>query len=253
MAHIRLLLVGGLLGSVVAAGGCLRCRHTAYGECLKPVEQVAAIAPARAKVYVFLMNGADWFDVGGLKELEGEIVRAGFPKVYYAQRFDKAWYYKEIHRLRRDDPDNRFVLVGIGTAADQLQELAACVTKDEIPLDAVVFLDPVCAKGDLATDTPYPTKVVRSHHWLGSPRLVAAETMSVPRVGHLHLPDHPVAVAAVVEILTDSALKVPLDLRPIDCVPQLDETKPIPRPQEPKVVPVPPPGWNTLCPDSGQR
>jgi hypothetical protein len=230
----------------------MKCHHTAYGDCLKPVEQVAAGARARAKVYVFLMNGADVFDVGGLKELEGEIVRAGFPKVYYAQRFDQEWYYKEMHRLRRTDPDNRFVLVGQGAAAKQLQELACRVSADQIPLDAVVFLDPVGATGDLAENQPYPSKVIRSHHWIGSPRLPATDVMMIERVGHLHLPNHPSAVAAVVEILAASAVRVPIPNPPLDCVPQLDDRKPIPRPYEPKVVPAPPPGWDVLCPVSGQ-
>jgi hypothetical protein len=251
---IRNVLLGGLAAGVgLVSVGCLKCHHRAYGECLQPVERVTTLAPARAKVYVFLTNGADLLDLGGMKELECQIVRAGFPKVYYAQRFDKAWYYKEVHRLRRDDPDNRFVLVGIGPAAVQMQELAACLTKDGIPLDAVVFLDPVCADGDLTTDAPYPTKIIRSHHWRGSPRLIGNEEMAVEGVGHLNLPDHSSTVAAIVEVLNESARKVPLDLKPIDCVPQLDENKPVPRPHEPKVVPPAPPGWTVLCPESGQR
>ena len=113
MAVPRSLFAVGMAALAVAGQGCLmQCNHTAYGECLQPVEQAAVGLPARSKVYAFLMTGADVFDVGGMKELECELVRAGFPKIYYAQRFDEEWYYKEVHRLRRTDPDNRFVLEG---------------------------------------------------------------------------------------------------------------------------------------------
>ena len=248
----RLFLLLAALGTLGGVG-CLRCHHTAYGECLRPVEEVHVGAPARAKVYVFLMNGADLFDVGGLKELECKIVAAGFPKVYYAQRFDKAWYYKELHRLHREDPDNRFVLVGLGTAADQLRELACCVSRDQIPLDRVIFLDPVGVKGDLTADQPYPSLVIRSHHWVGSRRLIPTSEVMVQGVGHLNLPDHESAVAAVVDVLTESAHRVPI-LRPeFECIPILTDPKPDPRPSEPKQTPAIPPGWSFLCPDFGHR
>jgi hypothetical protein len=250
MARCGLLLLGAAL-SVAAGGGCLRCHYTAYRECLRPTEQAAVPAPARAKVYVFLMNGLDVFDAGGLKELEHEIVTAGFPKVYYAQRFDEAWYYHEIHRLHREDADFRFVLVGVGAAATQLHELACKVTKDGIPLEAVVFLDPSFSSADPVTDALYPTKVIRSHRWIGAPRLKASEELKVKRVGHLHLPNSPVAMAELVGILTDAACKVPTPRLDFECIPILDEKKPIPRPNEPKQVPPPPPGWGVLCPEFG--
>ena len=232
--------------------GCTTCNQTAGYDCLKSIESVSAIAPQRAKVYVFLMNGADLFDIGGLHELEAKLNEAGFPKIYYAQRFDREWYYREIHRLRRDDPENRFVLIGQGTAADQLQKLACCLTRDEIPLDAVVFLDPVGAKFD--EETAYPVKVIRSHQVIGAmPRTVGQqETMILQNVGHLHLTDHPATVSALVELLFASAQRVNITRPRVECVPLTDEPKPIPRPSEPKVVPAVPPGWNVLCPESGR-
>lgn len=247
----KLFLLGGIAATFSGVGCLHTCRITP-NECLRPVEQVQVIAPARAKVYVFLMNGADLFDLGHLHEMECSIVRAGFPKVYYAQRFDQEWYYKELHRLRRDDPDNRFVLVGQGTAADQLQKLACRVTDDGIPLDAVVFLDPVGGKGDLTQSTPYPSTVLRSRLWPGSPRLTTSQSLRIPEVGHAHLPNHPAIVDELIGILTESASKVTIVRKPIDCIPLTDEPKPIPRPAEPKVVPPVPPNWNSLCPNSGQ-
>ncbi len=241
----------GLALALFAPFGCTTCNQTAGYDCLKSIESVSALAPQRAKVYVFLMNGADLFDLGGLKELEGKLNAAGFPKIYYAQRFDRDWYYREIHRLRRDDPENRFVLIGQGTAADQLQKLARCLSHDEIPLDAVVFLDPVGAKFD--AETPYPAKVIRSHQVIGAPLASGQhETMILQNVGHLHLSDHPATVSALVELLFASAQRVNIPRPRVECVPLTEEPKPIPRPSEPKVVPAVPPGWTVLCPESGR-
>lgn len=251
MVAKKLLLLGGALGALGGAGCLHTCPATPQG-CLRPVEQVQVIAPARAKVYVFLMNGADLFDVGHLHELECSLIAAGFPKVYYAQRFDQEWYYKELHRLRRDDPDNRFVLVGQGTAADQLQKLACRVTDDGIPLDHVVFIDPVGGSGDLNDDTTCPSTVIQSRLWPASRRLSTVHTLKIPEVGHAHVPNHPASVQELVGILTESALRVPIVRKPIDCIPLTDEPKPIPRPHEPKIVPPVPPNWDALCPNSGQ-
>lgn len=247
---LAILAALALLGSGV---GCLHTCPSNTHDCLRPVEEVPVIAPARAKVYVFLMNGYDLFDVGHLHELECTLVRAGFPKVYYAQRFDGEWYYKELHRLHREDPDNRFVLVGMGTAAEQMQELAARVTACGIPLDHVVFLDPVGGEGDLTEEVPYPSTVIRSRIWPGSPHLITPEAVKIRDTGHLTLPNHLGTTNELIGILTQSALRVPIVRKPIDCIPLTDEPKPIPRPTEPKIVPPAPPGWNALCPDSGQR
>lgn len=251
MERSRLTILFVLFTLPLASVGCLKCHHTAYRECLRPVEQCEVSALARAKVYVFLMNGADVVDIDGLKELECQIVAAGFPKVYYAQRFDLEWYYRELHRLRRDDPDNRFVLIGQGAGAKQLQELACRVTADGIPLDAVVFHDPIGIAADLASEAEYETFVIRSHLWVGAPKLAASEEMRVSGVHHLHLSDSPTVVATIASILTRSAKQVPIARQPVDCIPLVDENKPIPRPSEPKQVPIVPPEWNVLCPNIG--
>jgi hypothetical protein len=248
----KLLLLGGV-AVALSAVGCIRNCHTSTHECLRPIEDVAVIAPARAKVYVFLMNGSDVFDVGHLKELECSILQAGFPKVYYAQQLDQEWYYKELHRLRRDDPDNRFVLLAQGTGAEQMRQLVCRVTTDGIPLDAVVYLDPIGATDQLTQDVVHPTTVLRSRLWPESPRHSTAYSLTIPEVGHARLPNHPAVVEQVLGILTDSARRVPIVRKPIDCIPLTDEPKPIPRPHEPKQVPPYPANWDALCPNSGQR
>lgn len=249
--RVKRYLIGGLLGIVaVLPTGCVSCPHKAYAECLRPVEEVSVSIRARARVNVFLMNGADVLELGGLSELREAIIAAGFPKVYYAQRFDREWYYREVHRLHREDPDNRFVLVGYGITADQLRQLATQLTSDGIPLDTVAFIDPAGERSDL-TDCPFPSLVIRSQHWRLSPRFQPMESLTVLGTRHGNVPRSPATVDQVVAALTASALRVPVINPPVECVPVIDPKRPVPRPDKPKVMPPLPPEWQFLCP-SGQ-
>ena len=90
--------------------------------------------------------------------------------------------------------------------------------------------------------------MIRSHHWLLSPRLQPTETMTVHRTRHPGVPNSPATVQQVVAILTASALRVPLNIPPVECVPVIDPKKSVPRPEQPKVVPPLPPEWQFLCP-----
>jgi hypothetical protein len=243
------LSLGLLLCGIALSGGCATCNHTAFAESMQPIERVTVTAPARDKVYAFFMNGADLLELNGFTELRDGLVCAGFPKIYYAQRADREWYRKELHRLHRDDPDARFILVGYGSAAEPMQELACQVSREEIPLDAVVYIDPICAKGDLTQNVPYRAVILKSHHWLGAPRLKAPETVTIDRVGHIGVPRHPATLQYFVDLMTESAMKVPLPDPTIVCRPVLNEKRAIPRPAEPQEIKPPPPGWDFLCPN----
>lgn len=243
----RTTLAGVIGAAVQLAAGCAHFPTASNTQCLRPVEEVAAPAQARARVNVFLMNGTDILEVGGMSELRDAIVAAGYPKVYYAQRPDREWFRRELHRLQREDPTNRFVLIGYGTAADQIRQLAVQVTGEQIPLDAVVFIDPAGERSDIA-NCPFPSQVIRSQRWKLSPRLHAAETLTMHGTNHVNVPNSPGTVEQVLAIVTASALRVPLNIPPIECVPVIDPKRPIPRPTEPKVMPPLPPDWQFLCP-----
>jgi hypothetical protein len=251
MKFLRLTVMFTLACVPVLGASCMKCRHTAYRESLCLVEHVSVIAPARAKVQVFLMNGVDVFDLGGLSVLQTAIVDAGFSKVYYAQRFDVEWYYREIHRVHRDDPDNRFVLIGQGAAATQLQELACRLTNDGISLDAVIYLDPTGVNTERSGERGYPSYVMKSGERFVGPRIGLDGCSSFDRLGRKQCPEHP-AASTIIAMLTVSAHKVPFENPALNCVPILDENKPIPKPGEPKQVPAIPPEWDFLCPKTGQ-
>ncbi len=243
------LSLGLLLLASALSTGCTTTKYTAFARSMTPVEQSTVSAQARNKVYAFFMNGADVLELNGFEELQDGLICAGYAKLYYAQQIDREWYRRELHRLHRDDPDARFILVGYGSAADPLQELACQVSREEIPLDAVVYIDPICAKGDLTQNVPYRAVILKSHHWLGAPRLKAPETVTIDRVGHIGVPRHPATVQYFVDLMTESALKVPIADPTIICRPVLNEKRAIPRPAEPQEIKPPPPGWEFLCPN----
>ncbi len=245
---MRFLLL--LFAAFTATGsGCVRCRYTALAESQMPVERTAVSAPARSKVYLFLANGADLTEQGRITELQQKVICGGFPKVYHAQRFDRAWFRKELHRLHREDCNSRFIIIGYGTAADQVLELACCVSDEGIPLDCVGFIDPAGLNADLMYRAPFRTILFRSHHWVLSPRLVTNEMVKVHNVGHYDIMPNPLTANAVIELMTESALRVPIDNRPIQCLPIRDDVRPIPRPDEPKKIEVPLEGYEFLCPN----
>lgn len=246
MRMLLCLLLAGIISSV----GCTSTKYTAFARSMRPIEETTVSAQVRNKVYAFFMNGADVLEINGFSELQDELICAGYPKLYYAQRSDREWYRRELHRLHREDPDARFILVGYGSAADQIQGLACQVTQEEIPLDAVVYIDPIGAKGDLTQNVPYRAVILKSHHWRGAPRLKAPEMVTIDRVGHIGVPCHPATVQYFVDLITESALRVPIPDAMIVCRPVLDPKRPIPRPADPQEIKAPPPGWEFLCPNA---
>lgn len=246
MTRFLLLLFAGCL---FAGTGCVRCRYTALAESQLPVEHSKVIAPSRSKVYLFLVNGADLAEYSGIQNLQQQIICGGYAKVYHAQRFDRAYFRKELHRLHREDPDNRFILLGYGAAADQLLELACCVSTEQIPLDCVGFIDPAGLNAELIHRAPFRTIIFRSHHWVLSPRLIGNETLTLNNVGHYRVMPHPLTVNAILDLMTESALRVPVFNKPVECIPMRDEVRAIPRPDEPKQLAVPLEGYEFLCPN----
>src|SRR5437660_3794470 len=100
----------GKLGSVllavalVAGVGCVVCKHKGFDQSMHLATDPAFPPPVRAQVYLFMMNGYDVTECGGMLGLRDALCDAGYAKVYYAQRQDKDWYYRELRRLHYDEP-----------------------------------------------------------------------------------------------------------------------------------------------------
>jgi hypothetical protein len=223
------LLFGSLLP--LLALGCVHVRHQGTEEALYPCEPSPYLPAARNEVYLFILNNADVTEMSGLLKLRDQLALLGFPKVYYAQQADLAWYTREIRRIHRDRPDARLLLMSYGNSASKLLQLAQEAVPDELPIDAVIFLDPFGLNGDLRNCLPYTTYQIRSHNWLGSRQLVTHQNYELSGVGHLSAAHSQQTLRIMMNLLNSSTERVP-GARPEDlpAIP-MKLPKPTPRPE----------------------
>jgi len=237
-----LLTTFGAFGS-----GCLSVRDSGYEEAMRPCPPHEAPTPIRQQAYLFMVNGADVLELAGMLELRDRLSVAGFSKVYYIQQIDVKWYQYEMRRVHRDEPGARILLLGYGTGAAKVHQLAAEAARDRLPLDSVIFLDPVGLSGNLAETLPTNTVVVRSHNWRGGSGLVGTENWTATGVGHVALPTHDSTVQNLLRLMTNSARSVVLDDH--DRLPHLslrDDKMPTPRPIDPATLKATGDEWDFL-------
>ena len=237
--------VPALLIGLTLSGGCLSTNHRAYHESMHCTDLNPFPMPVRSQVYLFMMNGSDVFELGGMLTLRDEIAKAGYAKVYYTQSEDRNYYVREMQRLHRDEPQARMLLLGYGTAAERTLGLAAEACRTGLPLDVVIFLDPVGVSGNLAETLPVPTVALRSHNWPGGKDLHTTETLPLTGVGHVSAPTCPATVNAVVQLMSASAAKVPVeDIRlTLPFLPLRDKPERTPRGIDPATLSSPTGAW----------
>ncbi len=220
---------------LAAAVGCVSHNHLGYNTALRCGADHPISPLQRSQVHLFVVNGIDPTEDGQLLRLRNDLNRAGYAMVHTAQRADAEFVRREMHRLVRDQPPCRFVLLGYGLAAGRVREIACRVAGEGLPLDAVVLLDPAGGP-EVVADTLSLT-VLRSHHWPAGRNLPTDDVTEQAGVGHLSLPTDPQTVAAVLRRLDASAARVQLE--PPGSLPHLpltDHPQPPPRGQGPAVL-----------------
>jgi hypothetical protein len=181
--NAKRLVLGSLLAALPLGSGCLSNNYRAFHEAMHVTDRSPFTNQIRSQVYLFMMNGSDHLELAGMLTLRDELAKCGFCKVYYSQKEDKNWFVKEIARLHRDEPHARILLLGYGTAAEKTLAVATEVSRLQVPLDGVVFLDPL--------------------------NLEANQRVELSGVGHLSAPTEPTMVKFLVEMMTASASRVP--------------------------------------------
>lgn len=246
---MRLLAILLGIGVISFASGCVTPQRSGFAKSLEVNHDGIPEypAPIRQKVHLMVMNGADLLDTSDLQEFCSKVVEAGYPKVYFAQKADHAWYERELLRLSQFHPDARIVLLGAGVAADQVLELAAVGAARGVDIDSVILLDPVCAH-----EAPAPLTsrviVVRTEQLVVNRKLRMKETVIVSGAVRGHLPKHPGTLDAVVNILQDSAAMVgPLEGDPMPSIGLGEDAQPTPRGTLPEPTRVPD-EWDFLRP-----
>jgi hypothetical protein len=229
----------------LSAVGCVQVRHQGVEETLYPCEPSPYLPIARNEVYLFVMNNSDVTELGGVLNLRDQLAQYGFPKVYYAQKADLAWYSRELRRTHRDRPEARLLLMSYGNSASQIYQLAQEAVRDELPIDAVIFLDPIGLNGDLRNCLPFATYQLRTHNWLGSVNLVTTHNFELAGVGHISAASSQQTFRILMNLMNASAARVPGAL-PGD-LPQLPMKLPKPTPRPEILISNPPsPEWSFL-------
>ena len=228
--------------------GCVDTQFCAVHESLKPCPATDVPPTIRKHVYLFMMNGGDALELGGMQNLRDQLCHAGYAKIYYAQLPDTDWFYEEMVRVRFTDPSARFVLMGYGLAVNKITRVAQLCVPWGVPIDSIIYLDPVGLNCDLAETLPYTTLSIRSENWKGSQYLLTNETFVAAGVSHYGLPRSKITFQTLLERMNYSSQQV---VEPQLNLPRLtlrDEPSPTPRPIDPATFAGPLDEWDFLKP-----
>ncbi len=202
----------GLLASIVvilfAGPGCVCCGNKGYGiarevapECEVPIHQ-------RNQVYVFAIGGMNPLTVSTLDTFREELNRKGFAKVGTSQSVHTSWITKEMKRIRTDDPNAVFVLVGLETGNSVAVKLAETALAAGTPISAIVLID---ASGE----TPLPNLALRTLVVSTQQKIAtnsAVEVVTVPATGRCTLPTDARTIDAIATLLTELAHAIPQEI-----------------------------------------
>lgn len=231
----RLVVAAGL----VTAPGCLCYLHTPpppNHPCAAPCAGIPK--PARDKVHIVLVYGADPFDCANLYGVREFIHHLGFLKVYSGSPLRTGWFASEMRRVFHEEPDARFVLIGYGAGAGSAESLARDVAPDGIVIDTLVYLSGCGVAGEQPENVLRVVSISggeKSGHDLPS----SADERCITDAGHFSTPTHPEALHTLAEELQAVAARVPVVLPPEP--PPLIETAPTPRPVSPPAETAPMP------------
>ncbi|MFO0809761.1 MAG: hypothetical protein U0746_14155 [Gemmataceae bacterium] len=170
-------------------------------ECVQACQQVPSCS--RGRVFVFLVDGLDPLAVGCVGTVRRTLVGLGFNKVYDGYFYHVDWFAEEMCRLHAEEPDTRFVVVGVSTGATTAQSLAESVAAAGVGIELLAVVD-----GPL---------------WGTANSVKPGNVVNMVRV-----PDAATAVMPLIEELTAIARSVPVPIRELP--PPVVEELPPPRP-----------------------
>jgi hypothetical protein len=196
----------------------------------------------KACVYVFLIDAYDPFAVGQLAELRDHLHRLGFGKTYYGWPHHLGHFEVELGTVHADRPNARFVVIGHGTGACAARDLVVFADTLGIPIDTVIYLEPVGLDVMAAPNAAMSTFTVRAAD------LGATDGTMVGRYLHKsEVATHPEVIELVERELTLIGLSVPPPPRLPG--PRVFLVEPMPPPRD--VIPIPeelPREWQFLRP-----
>lgn len=197
-AVVALVLLGGT--------GCISCGHRGYHLARQAGTSCELPACQRNQVHVFAMSGLNPISVMALDALAEELNRQGFAKVATGQTIHAWWMAREMRRIREQEPDAVFVIVGFESAGPVAVRLAEKVAADGLPVGGVVVID---SEGRTAA----PIAGIRAlaiGNVQGMPASETVESIVVSDAASYGLATDTRTVTAVGRLLTDLAGTVPV-------------------------------------------
>jgi hypothetical protein len=165
-----------LTAGAFALSGCFGILHPLQVKpSALPPDAGPVVAPGREHVHVVLVNGLDPLYVGNLDGLSGYVRDLGFPGTHLYQFWQTESAHHEVLRLRTQDPQARFVLVGFSLGANYARKLANELNDDRVPVELLVYLG-----GDTVRDGPYsrPPNVRRVANIMGDGLIFLGRNMA---------------------------------------------------------------------------
>lgn len=169
---------------LLAGAGCVSCGADGYGHARLAAPDCEVPTCQRNQVHVFVIGGmspAVPFTLEGFRE---ELGRKGFAKVTTAQAVYAPWVAYEMRRVRKDEPNTVFVLVGTEGGTPAARWLAERAASKGVPVAGLVLFD-------------------RS----GTPRPTGADLRTVTVSS---APTAPESVAVVAQLLNEVASSAPI-------------------------------------------
>lgn len=192
-------LIGAIAAVALSQAGCVTCCHKGYEKSLASGPECELPTACRNQVYVFLINGVTPPTHNGLNALRMKLGENGFAKVGIADLAGALSVEHEIKKIRACEPDAKFVLVGYDVGAPAVICDARHLASKDIPVEAVVLLDPVGTKEVCCV----PTLLIASGK---KPCTVPhSKQIVVPDASHFTLPAHPLTVATITDLLSTIA------------------------------------------------
>ncbi len=192
-------LIGAVLATVLANTGCDSHCHQSHQKTWERGADHELPAPCRGQVYVFMFHGLTPSCDSGLDALRLKLAESGFAKVGVAELAGSLCVAGEIDKIRKCEPDAKFVLIGYDLGGAAAVCVARDLTKKGIPVEAVVLLDPVKCGEPCGLRTLLVTSGTTASTVPFTDRLIVSDAT------HAKLPAHPLTSGAIVEWLKEIA------------------------------------------------
>jgi hypothetical protein len=186
--------------TLLAGTGCICCGNRGYGSARDVGPDCDIPGCQRNQVYVFAVGGLNPAGMLALDALRVELNKQGFSKVATGQSIYTRWMMDEMQRVRVDEPEAVFVIVGSeagGPAAVQLAEKARTA---RMPVTALVLID---SEGRTPAPADIRTLTVGGY---GTATGSGVSSVLVPDVSRYSLAGDPRTGSAVAGFLKEVAL-----------------------------------------------